>query len=93
MAIINVLVISGPEGTVSLRYDNVALTWTGVRVVVTSPLRVYGLANGVVISQTIQPGTFTITFPTAVVLTSVTHFQGISFLQPSVRFELGAGSP
>lgn len=86
-------VITGPEGTTSLVFDDVANTWTGIRLQLTRRCRVYGFVNGAAFTATQTPGTRTLTFTPAIVLTlQRNNMKNIDVLVPLLRCEFGVGS-
>ena len=93
MAIQTLPIIIGPEGTVSVLFDDVANTWTGLRLQLTQRCRQYGHVNGANFTATQTAGTRTITFtpPIALVLRHIV-FKNVDILEPLTRCEFGAGS-
>ena len=91
MATVRQLVVDGPEGTVSLLHDDVALTYTGIELVLTTPVRVCGKAGQFSFNQVLPAGTRTISFPSTVQLLPELNFKGQLRLRPQVELAYGAG--
>ncbi len=90
MATISVPVILCSQGVVSLLEDDVTLSWVGITVTVTAPLRIFAETNGGSVAITVPPGTRTVLFPQPVPRQSLGG--GVVHVM-TLPFSYGAGSP